>query len=67
MAGQKIVVVTDSSAYIPEIAMEGLNISVIPLWLLWDGERLRVTVRAMPETGDVLDFALLRNLACPLS
>ena len=38
MSGKKIVIVTDSSAYIPPEAQEGLDISVIPLWLLWDGK-----------------------------
>jgi DegV family protein with EDD domain len=37
----KITVVTDSSAYIPESAMEGLGVSVIPLWLIWDDDRLQ--------------------------
>jgi len=38
MTNKKIMVVTDSSAYIPPEAQEGLNIAVIPLWLLWDGK-----------------------------
>ncbi|MEJ5308923.1 MAG: DegV family protein [Anaerolineae bacterium] len=37
----KIVVVTDSSAYIPETALVGLDVAVIPLWLFWDKDRLR--------------------------
>jgi len=41
MGRPKIVIVTDSSAYIPDAALEGLNVSVIPLWLLWDNERLQ--------------------------
>jgi DegV family protein with EDD domain len=41
MHSQKIVVVTDSSAYIPEQALSGLDVRVIPLWLLWDDERFR--------------------------
>jgi DegV family protein with EDD domain len=47
---QKIIVVTDSSAYIPEIAQEGLNISVIPLWLIWNDERFRDGVDIDPQT-----------------
>jgi fatty acid-binding protein DegV len=47
---QKITVVTDSSAYIPETAQEGLNISVIPLWLIWDDERFRDGVDIDPQT-----------------
>ena len=41
MSEHKIAIITDSSAYIPENALAGLNISVIPLWLLWEGENLR--------------------------
>lgn len=38
MSTNRIAIVTDSSAYIPDEAMRGLNIHVIPLWLIWDGE-----------------------------
>ncbi|MBC8503812.1 MAG: DegV family protein [Anaerolineales bacterium] len=41
MSDQKIAIVTDSSAYIPDSALEGLNVSVIPLWLLWEGQSFR--------------------------
>jgi DegV family protein with EDD domain len=37
----KIIVVTDSSAYIPETALAGLDVAVIPLWLFWDSDRLQ--------------------------
>jgi len=50
MTNQKITVVTDSSAYIPEVAQEGLNISVIPLWLIWDDDRFRDGVDIGPQT-----------------
>ena len=50
MGNRKIVVVTDSSAYIPESALEGLDVSVIPLWLIWDGERLRDGIDIDPPT-----------------
>jgi DegV family protein with EDD domain len=43
-------VVTDSSAYIPEAALEGLPVSVIPVWLLWDGDRFRDGVDIDPPT-----------------
>jgi len=46
---QKVVVVTDSTAYIPEAALNGLNIPVIPLWLIWDDERLRDNVDIAPQ------------------
>jgi DegV family protein with EDD domain len=36
MSAQKIAIVTDSSAYIPEGLKEGLDIHVIPVWLIWD-------------------------------
>ena len=35
---QKIIVVTDSSAYLPPEMMRDLPIAVIPLWLMWEGE-----------------------------
>jgi DegV family protein with EDD domain len=41
MSGRKIALVTDSSAYIPEEALGGLNIPVIPLWLIWGDDRFR--------------------------
>jgi len=50
MSGQKIVVVTDSAAYIPEKALGDLNIPVIPLWLIWDNERFRDGVDMDPPT-----------------
>jgi len=50
MSSQKIAVVTDSSAYIPPSALEGLNVSVIPLWLIWDGDRFRDGIDIDPPT-----------------
>lgn len=50
MSNHKMVVVTDSSAYIPKGALEGLNVSVIPLWLIWDDERFRDGVDIDPPT-----------------
>ena len=35
---KKIVVVTDSSAYLPAEMIQDLPIAVIPLWLIWDEE-----------------------------
>ncbi len=46
----KIIVVTDSSAYIPETALAGLDVAVIPLWLFWDSDRLRDGVDIDPTT-----------------
>ncbi|MDF1515070.1 MAG: DegV family protein [Anaerolineae bacterium] len=41
MSENKIAIVTDSSAHIPESALEGLDIITIPLWLIWDEQRYR--------------------------
>lgn len=45
-----VIVVTDSTAYIPASALKGLNIPVIPLWLLWDDDRYRDGVDIDHET-----------------
>jgi len=50
MSEQRIAIVTDSSAYIPESALKGLDVSVIPLWLLWEGESFRDGVDIDPST-----------------
>ncbi|MCP4362290.1 MAG: DegV family protein, partial [Chloroflexi bacterium] len=49
MSKPKIAVLTDSSAYIPETAQTGLNISVIPLGLIWDNKQLRDGVDITPQ------------------
>ena len=41
MGDGRIVVVTDSTAYIPAESSAGLDIPVIPLWLLWGDENFR--------------------------
>lgn len=48
MSTQRIAIVTDSSAYIPEEAMKGLNIHVVPLWLIWDGETFQDGIDIQP-------------------
>lgn len=48
MGNQRIVVATDSTAYIPEAALDGLDIPVIPLWLIWGDERFRDRVDIEP-------------------
>ncbi len=48
MNKQKIVVVTDSAAYIPQQALNGLHVPVIPLWLLWDEDRFRDGIDIKP-------------------
>jgi DegV family protein with EDD domain len=49
MSKQKIAIVTDSSAYIPDEARRGLNIAVIPLWLIWDGKNYRDGIDIQPR------------------
>lgn len=49
MPRQKIAIVTDSSAYLPDRAQEGLDITVIPVWLIWDGKNYRDGVDITPE------------------
>lgn len=49
MNSQRIAIVTDSSAYIPPEAQEGLDIHVIPVWLIWDGENYRDGVDITPD------------------
>lgn len=41
MTRSKIAIVTDSSAHIPERTLEKFNITVMPVWLIWDDERYR--------------------------
>jgi len=50
MSDQKIVVVTDSTAYIPQEVLGDLKIPVIPLWLIWGDERFRDGVDIDPPT-----------------
>ncbi len=50
MSSQKVVIVTDSTAYIPKAAMEDFNIPIIPLWLLWGDDRFRDGVDIDPPT-----------------
>lgn len=49
MSTQKIAVVTDSSAYIPAELIKGLDIHVIPLWLIWDEDRLLDGIDIQPQ------------------
>ncbi|HDQ71427.1 MAG TPA: DegV family protein [Chloroflexi bacterium] len=50
MNDHQIQVVTDSTAYIPEEALNGLDIPTIPLWLIWGEERFRDRVDIDPDT-----------------
>lgn len=49
MGKGKIVVVTDSTAYIPKENLGDLEIPVIPLWLIWGDEKFRDGVDIDPE------------------
>ena len=49
MDRKKIAIVTDSSAYIPEELMRGLDIHVIPVWLIWDNDSFRDGVDIQPD------------------
>jgi DegV family protein with EDD domain len=49
MPDQKIAIVTDSSAYIPEAVIGNLDVHVIPLWIHWGQDRLRDGVDIQPE------------------
>lgn len=48
MRDRNVAVVTDSTACIPEEALNGLDIPVIPLWLIWEDERYRDGVDITP-------------------
>ncbi|NQU29971.1 MAG: DegV family protein [Anaerolineae bacterium] len=48
MGKAKITIVTDSSSYIPESATKGLDIAVIPLWLIWGEDNLQDGVDIQP-------------------
>lgn len=48
MSLNKIAIVTDSSTYIPPEETIGLDIHVIPLWLIWDDDRFRDGVDIQP-------------------
>ncbi len=50
MSGQNVAVVTDSTAYIPQAALDDLTIPVIPLWLIWGDERFRDGVDIDPAS-----------------
>lgn len=49
MSAQEVAVVTDSTAYLSPDALDGLQVPVIPLWLIWDEDRYRDGVDIDPE------------------
>jgi DegV family protein with EDD domain len=46
---KKIVVVTDSSAYLPDEVIKDLPIAVIPLWLMWNEESYQDGIDIQPS------------------
>ncbi len=50
MTPQKVLVITDSSASLPEKLQKELNIHVIPLWLIWDNESFRDGIDLEPRS-----------------
>jgi len=46
----KIALVTDSSAYIPESSLKGSQLTIVPVWLIWDEDRYRDGVDIDPTT-----------------
>jgi DegV family protein with EDD domain len=49
MTSKKIVILTDSSANIPAEIQSQLNIVVMPLWLVWDGQSLKDGIDIQPD------------------
>ena len=49
MNAKKIIVITDSSASLPDQIKIGLDLWVIPLWLVWDNESFRDGVDIQPQ------------------
>lgn len=50
MSGEKIIVITDSSASLPDQILKGLDLRMIPLWLVWDNETFMDGVDIDPQT-----------------
>jgi DegV family protein with EDD domain len=50
MNSKKVLVITDSSASLPESLRQELDIHVIPLWLIWDNDSFRDGVDINPHT-----------------
>jgi DegV family protein with EDD domain len=50
MNSEKVLVITDSSASLPESLRKELDIHVIPLWLIWDNESFRDGVDIDPHS-----------------
>ena len=50
MSGEKVIVITDSSASLPDQILKGLDLRMIPLWLVWDNETFMDGVDIDPQT-----------------
>lgn len=50
MTKKKIAILTDSSAHIPAEIQDQLDITVIPLWLVWDDKSMRDGIDIQPDT-----------------
>jgi len=50
MTNERVAVVTDSTACIPDEALGNLDVPTIPLWLIWEDERYRDGVDITPQT-----------------
>jgi len=48
LMSNKVVVLTDSSAYLPDELIRDFEIVVIPLWLMWDGQSYRDLIDIQP-------------------
>jgi len=49
MTDKKIIIITDSSASLPDEIRTGLDIRVIPLWLVWDNESFLDGIDIQPQ------------------
>jgi len=49
MSKAKMAILTDSSSYIPESVTKGLDIAVMPLWLIWGEDHLQDGIDIQPE------------------
>ena len=49
MTNKKIIIVTDSSASLPDEIRTGLDIRTIPLWLIWDNESYLDGIDIQPQ------------------
>ena len=58
MNSKKVLVITDSSASLPESLRQELDIHVIPLWLIWDNDSFRDGVDINPLAVELACLSL---------